>query len=98
MVVPFRVRMVGPLVAFASGFGVELTRLGYASRSAGKQVELAAHLSRWLAGQGLDATALAPSTVDSYLAARHAAGYREFRSPKALQPLLAYLRGLGAAP
>jgi site-specific recombinase XerD len=98
MVVPFRVRMVGPLEPFASGFGAELTRLGYTPRAACKQVELAAHLSRWLAEHRLDATVLTPSTVDSYLAARRAAGYRTFRSPKALQPLLAYLRRLGVAP
>jgi integrase/recombinase XerD len=66
MVVPFRVRMVGPLEPFASGFAAELTRLGYSSQATCKQVELAAHLSRWLAEHGLDATALAPSIVDSY--------------------------------
>jgi integrase/recombinase XerD len=32
------------------------------------------------------------------VAARRVAGYRTFHSPKALAPLLTYLRGLGAAP
>jgi site-specific recombinase XerD len=90
--------MVGPLEPFAAGFGAELAWLGYTPRSARTHLQLAAHLSRWLAGQGLDPTALTPSTVDRYLAARRASGYRAFRSLKALQPLLVYLRRLGAAP
>ena len=36
--------------------------------------------------------------VDAYLAARRAAGYRAYLTPKALAPLLGYLRGLGVAP
>lgn len=98
MVVPFRGRMVGPLEPFASGFGAELTRLGYTSQAACKQVELAAHLSRWLAVQGLNTLALTPSVVDRYVVSRRTAGYRTMRSGKALQPLLSYLRALGAAP
>ena len=43
------------------------------------QLGLAAHLSRWLAGLGLDAMALTPSMVDRYVMARRGAGYRTFR-------------------
>ena len=61
-------------------------------------MRLAAHLSRWLAGEGLDVDALTPMIAGRFLAARAAAGYTAHRSPKALSPLLGYLRGLGVAP
>jgi integrase/recombinase XerD len=62
------------------------------------QLHLVAHLSRWLAGEELDAAALTQPVVEAFLAARRAAGYTRFRSVDALVPLLSYLRGLGAAP
>ena len=93
-----RVGVLGPLRPYAAGFATELARLGYASLSADGQLRLAAHLSRWLAGEGLDAGALTPAVVAEFLAARRAAGYTAHRSPKSLAPLLGYLRGLGVMP
>jgi integrase/recombinase XerD len=94
----FGVRMAGPLTPYAPGFSAELTRLGYTLFSTRGQLGLVAHLSRWLDGEGLDVGALAPSTVEAFLAARRDAGYHAYSSPTALGPLLGYLRGLGAAP
>jgi hypothetical protein len=82
---------------FASGFAAELALLGYTPSSAGKQLELAAHLSRWLDSEGMDVAALTPPVVDVFLVARRAC-YRTLRSPKALEPLLRYLRHLGVVP
>lgn len=93
-----RVRVSGPLESFACGFAVELSRQGYASVSVRLQLHLVAHLSRWLAGEELDAAALTPPVVEAFLAARRAAGYTRFRSVDALVPLLGYLRGLGVTP
>ena len=93
-----RVQVMGPLEPYAAGFGAELARLGYTFFSARGQMELVAHLSRWLAGEGLDAAALTPAVVEGLLAARRAAGYTSRLSPKAVAPLLVYLRGLGVAP
>ena len=98
MVEVHRVRVVGPLEPYAAGFAAELARLGYTLFSARGQLGLIAHLSRWLAGAGLDAAALSPAVVDRFLVAGRAAGYTAYRSPKALSPLLGYLRGLGVAP
>lgn len=98
MVVPFGVRMAGPLEPFASGFCAELARLGYTRLSARLQVGLVAHLSRWLAGEGLDAAALSPATVGAFLVARRAAGYTALRTPTALRPLLDHLRRIGVTP
>ena len=57
-----------------------------------------AHVSRWLAGEGLDAGGLTPDAAGRFLAVRRAAGYTALLSPKALVPLLGYLRQLDAAP
>jgi len=95
---PSRARVTGPLQLYAAGFAAELSRLGYASGSACGQMFLMAHVSRWLAGEGLDAGGLTPETSDRFLASRRAAGYARLLSPKGLVPLLGYLRRLGAAP
>lgn len=92
------VRFAGPLQPFAAGFAAELVRLGYTPLSARCQLELAAHLSRWLGAHDLDLGAVTPEVAEAYLADRRGAGYRAMRSPKALAPLLGYLRGLGVVP
>ncbi|MDV3136825.1 site-specific integrase [Mycobacterium sp. 29Ha] len=95
---PDRVRVTGPLAAFNSGFAAELVRLGYRPNAAANQLQLMAHLSRWMTQCGLTADGLTASVLADFLAARRAAGYRLWLSPKALSPLLTYLRGLGAVP
>jgi integrase/recombinase XerD len=95
---PSRARVTGPLQQYAPGFVAELARLGYTANSASGQMFVMAHLSRWLAGEGLDAAGLTSQAAQRFLAARRAAGYVLYLSPKALVPLLGYLRGLGAVP
>jgi site-specific recombinase XerD len=95
MTVLYGVRFTGPLTPYAAGFEVELARLGFTWFSFQGQLGLAAHLSRWLDEQGLEAAALTAETVGWFLAARCADGYTAYRTPKALRPLLNYLRGLG---
>jgi hypothetical protein len=46
---PSRIRILGPLAAFAPGFADDLARQGYRSHAARKQMWLLAHLSLWLA-------------------------------------------------
>ena len=92
---PSRARVTGPLEPYAAGFAAELARLGYTSGSAYGQMFLMAHVSRWLAGEGLDAGGLTPEAAERFLAARRAAGYTQLLSPKALAPLLGYLRRAG---
>jgi site-specific recombinase XerD len=76
----------------------ELARLGFKPSSARLQMQVAAHLSRWLAQAGLGAAALDGPVTDRYLAARRAAGYTAYLTLRALGPLLGYLRRLGVAP
>jgi integrase/recombinase XerD len=98
MIDPSRVRMTGPLTPFKAGFAAELARQGYTPNSARQLLRLVAHLSSWLAGEGLGPRDLSPAVVDGFFAASPAAGHSNHRTSKALEPLLAYLRGLGAAP
>jgi integrase/recombinase XerD len=95
---PSRVRVSGPLEPFASGFADALSRQGYRPVSSAFQLQLLAHLSRWLAGEGFDAGALTEARVEAFLAARRDAGYTNYLSSKALAPLLSFLRGIGVAP
>lgn len=98
MDVLYGVRMVGPLAPHARTLADELARLGFTELSARGQLGLAAHLSRWLEAAGLDTAELTGQVVESYLAARRASRYTACLTPKALAPLLGYLRGLGLAP
>lgn len=90
-------RITGPLEPYAAGFTGELARLGYTNESAYAQLLLMAHLSRWMAGEGTVAAGLTPEAAGRFLAVRRAAG-QLYRSPKALEPLLGFLRRVGAAP
>jgi integrase/recombinase XerD len=93
-----RVRVAGPLAAFADGFGTELERLGYSRFTAEAQLQLMAHVSGWLEDRGLRAQQLTAARAEEYLVYRRAGGHVHRHSPRALAPLLAYLRGLGVAP
>jgi integrase/recombinase XerD len=95
---PTRVRVTGPLTPFKASFVAELQRQGYTPSGASHQVQLMAHLSRWLAGEGVDSQRLSPTEAERFLQARRAAGYTHHFSSRGLAPLLAYLQGLGAVP
>jgi integrase/recombinase XerD len=95
---PSRVRVSGPLEVFASGFAAELARLGYRRTPATFQLQLTAHVSRWLQCEGLGAPELTSDVIERFLAARRAAGYTNYVTVRAIAPLLGYLRGLGVAP
>jgi integrase len=92
---PSRVKVGGPLVPYVGGFRSELESQGYRPNAISDQLRLLAHVSRWLAGNGLEGANLTPERVDEFLVARRAAGYVLWRSPKGMAPLLTYLRHLG---
>jgi len=95
---PSRVRVNGPLEAYAPGFRSELARVGYTENATADQLRLLAHLSRWLAAEGLGAVELTPAVGEVFLTTRRAAGYTLWLSRKGLKPLMEYLRELGAVP
>jgi hypothetical protein len=88
---PSRVRVSGPLEVFASGFAGELARLGYRRVPVVFQLQLMAHASRWLRGEGLGAGELSSEVVERFLAERRAAGYTNYVTGRAMAPLLGYL-------
>jgi integrase/recombinase XerD len=94
---PLRVVVAGPLAAYAAGFCAELERQGYASQPASELVQLMAHVSRWLDGQGLMPQELTEEVADRFLADRRGK-YRKFRTRRGLRPVLRYLRRIGVAP
>jgi integrase/recombinase XerD len=96
--VPSRVRLTGPLAVFGDGFTGELAWLGYKPNAAADQLRLMAHLSRWMDAGRLEPADLTPEVAQAFLAARRAEGYVLWLSPKALVPLLGYLRRLGVTP
>src|ERR671919_3120464 len=95
---PSRVRVVGPLAPHAVGFRQRLQQLGYRSNAASNQLQLMAHVSRWLDVHGLGAEEFTPAGAEEFLAHRRAEGYTLWLSTKAMAPMLDYLRGVGAVP
>jgi integrase/recombinase XerD len=94
----FGVRMGGPLAPYASGFAIELERVGYTSVSIRDQVQFVAHFSRWLEHEGLDVGDVGEAAAQAFVAARRAEGCRAGRKLASLLPLLTYLRELGVSP
>lgn len=92
---PASVTIRGPLQGHVEGFWQELRRLGYAPLSARNQLYVAAHLARWLEAEGLALRDLTEARVDAFFRHRRREGYTGCRTPRALEPLLRYLRGLG---
>ncbi len=93
-----RVRVRGPLGPYADGFRAELAALGYKPSSAAGQLQVMAHLSRWLVDRGLHGHELTSSVVEEFLRARRVAGYGQWLSSRGMAPLLDYLREVGFAP
>lgn len=90
-----KVRVVGPLAPYAERFGRELGSWGYTDLSATEQLRLMGHLSRWMAGEGLDAAVLSAVQLEEYRKARGAQGYTARLTPTAVGRLQEFLRGEG---
>jgi site-specific recombinase XerC len=61
-------------------------------------MQLMACLSRWMVEEEVPVAELTWERAQQFVEWRCAMGYRHFRSPRGLVPLLAYLRSLGVAP
>jgi integrase/recombinase XerD len=95
---PSRVVVSGPLSAFAPGFLDELLGQGYRPGTASKQLQLLAHLSRWMAERDLEPGALHRVELERFVKDRRASGRVQLASVRALGPLLRYLSDLAGAP
>jgi site-specific recombinase XerD len=92
------VKVVGPLAAYAPGFGRELKSRGYTDLSVAQQLRLVAHLSRWLDAEGLEVPGLTPERIEAFCTARRGEGYTTLRTPRALRPLQEFLQSHGVVP
>lgn len=98
MVKVLRSFVAGPLEPHVVGFVEELLRRGYTRSSAEQHVCFIAHLDRWMQASGVALGDLTGPVIEGYLGERRAAGYVQYRSVKALRPLLDYLAALGILP
>ena len=85
------------MAPYAAGFVVELVGRGYRPRSVSGQLELMAHLSRWLAEQGVEPGGLTVEMAERFLALRRA-GDVSLRSWRALDPLVGYFARARGCP
>ena len=69
-----RARVEGPLGPYADRFRIELGERGYRPSSAAGQLQLMAHLSRWLVEHDLAGVDLTSAVTEQFLQARRAAG------------------------
>lgn len=98
MKTPEQPRVAGPLASYAAGFRQDLLRRAYSPWTAPEHMYLMAHLSRWLGGRDLVPAELSEPRIEEFLADRRAGGRVRWSSPRALVPLLGYLRDAGAIP
>jgi len=94
---PSRVRMSGPVMEFMDDLVRELQRLGYATTTSTGLMRLAAHLSRWLEASGLGLADLTSSMIDAFVVERRRS-YVNLALAQGLDPILGYLRRVGAVP
>ena len=95
---PSRVRVTGPLEPFAGGFIAELEEAGYRPAAAAVQLRLLAHLSRWLAREGLAPADLSEPEVERFRR-EYVVRYASLRGLAVrMAPLLGYLRERGVVP
>jgi hypothetical protein len=95
---PRRIVVNGPLAGFADGLRRELASQGYALDTVGDHVHLLADLSGWLGGQDLTAEDLTTQRVKEFLQDRRRRGCRIGLSPRAIAPIVGYLRDQRVTP
>jgi integrase len=95
---PSRVKVVGPLVPYVAGFHEGLAAQGYRPFALTEQLRVLAHVSRWLGREGLEVGDLTTERIEEFLIVRRSEGYTQWTSTKGVEPLVSYLRGVGAVP
>lgn len=83
------------LAEHGPGFRGYLFELGYSVSATKKHLQLLADLSRWLDWEGICTDELAVAGTEGFFRRRRAQGRANLRTPRSLDPLLAYLRQLG---
>ena len=81
----------GSLAEHELGFAAHLVGLGYSSSAAKKHIQLLRHLSAWLERQSIPLEDLTAARTEVFFHGRRARGKANLRTPRSLDPLLAYL-------
>jgi site-specific recombinase XerD len=84
--------LLGPQV---EGYRVWLIRRGYTPGTVRNMLKDLGQVGVWLAGAGLEASQFDEEAASAFLAARRASGRRRIPGPRAMVPLLTYLREAG---
>ena len=87
--------VLGPQV---EGYRVWLGRRGYTPGAVKNMLADLGRVGRWLSAQDFEAAQLDEARMVAFLAARRAAGARKVPGPRAMVPLLTYLREAGVVP
>jgi len=91
---PLKVHVEGSLASLVPGFRGFLAGLGYSPNAAARQLQLVAHLSRWMVENGTDVHGLTPSVIDTFFEHRRTI-YSALRSRRALNPFSCFLDKAG---
>lgn len=98
LIEPKKRRRKNPVTALSGGLEKDLRQQGCAASTLWKQRRLLNDLIDWLQSQQLGMGDLSMAQVDRLMEERRAAGVRKLKPPKALGPIVDYLRGLGLIP
>lgn len=88
-------RKPGRLGPQVEGYRVWLVQRGYTAATVRSMLKDLGQVGRWLEEEGLVATQLNEGRMAAFLAARHHVGQRRVPGPRAMVPLLSYLRDVG---
>jgi site-specific recombinase XerD len=88
-------RKAGRLGPQVEGYRAWLAQRGYAPQTVRNMLKDLGQVGRWMSSTGLEADQLDEDAMVAFLAARQAAGRRRALGPRAMIPLLSYLREAG---
>jgi site-specific recombinase XerD len=91
-------RKAGLLGLQVEGYRVWLIQRGYMPGTVRNMLKVLGQVGVWLAGVGLDASQFDEERASAFLAVRRASGRRRIPGPRAMVPLLTYLRDAGVVP
>lgn len=84
--------LLGPQV---EGYRAWLMQRGYTPGTVRNMLKDLGRVGVWLSGEGLEASQFDEERASAFLTARRAAGHRRIPGPRAMVPLLSYLRETG---
>lgn len=91
-------RKAGLLGSQVEGYRAWLAQRGYTPLTVRNMLKDLGQVGLWLAAEGLEAAQVDEEQMAAFLAARHESGCRRVPGPRAMLPLLRYLREAGVVP